>query len=432
MAPKPFRRYSVTTPPILTIVTQQIKRRAGILGAFGYSGANFVLTFALQLAIPAGDFGLFAFALVCIQFGISLSNALFAAPIVVSLVHAEDNRLEIIGSYFRANLLFIGLGALALATALFALGMSSHLILVVIFQAAALWLRWFFRAVELAEQRFAIAAMTDFIYGIVALCAGGIFFLLLGVDEFNTLCAMAAGALASALLVGRDMLPAVFYRSRSALRLYSVAFLLHGRWALLGVVTTEVMANLHVYALTLFLGPSSFAPVATLSLFFRSIPILMQAITQYERPVLARAFKERDLIKMRHDVRNIHAILNCAVGINVLGIALLIVYFPSLIGNGQYPQSTLWPVLILLALGQLVRGQRTGSSAALQGAGQYQSLAFVTVKAAPVTLLGTVLAIFFGWQAVASVLFAVLVGEVVTFVLINQLYRKMLTEEVSS
>jgi O-antigen/teichoic acid export membrane protein len=158
----------------------------------------------------------------------------------------------------------------------------------------------------------------------------------------------------------------------------------------------------------------------------------MQAMTQYERPVLARAFKERDLAKVRGDVRNIHSILNYAVGFNVLGIALLIEYFPSMIGNGQYPRSTLWPILILLALGQLVRSQRTGSSAALQGAGQYRLLAFVTVKAAPVTLIGTVLAILFGWQTVASVLFAVLAGEVVTFWLINQLYRKMLNGEVNS
>lgn len=402
---------------------KKIKSKVGILGAFAYSGANFILSFMLQAVIPAGDFGLYAFALVFLQFGISLSNALFASPIVVSLASEEVDRSILIGSYFKANIVFISLASALLLVTLFLLGMAPTLIGIVLIQAIGLWLRWFFRSVELAEHRFAMAAMADVIYGIVTLSTGIALFLLTGVNEFNALSAMAAGAMASTLMIGGDTVRTILGRTSSTLRLYWKDFMQHSRWALLGVVTTEITANFHIYVLTLFLGPAAFAPVATVSLFFRPIPILMQAITQFERPVLARAFKAGDLQQVHNNVNNIHKIITMAVIINTLMVVILLEYFPLFIGGGQYADALLWPIVFLLAFGQVVRGLRTGSSAALQGVGCYKPLAFVTVKAAPITMLGTVLALIFNFEVIALVLFSVLIGEFATFIMIRKIYR---------
>ena len=414
---------------ILNIVMQQIKRRVGIIGALSYSGANFALTFLLQAAVPASDFGLYAFALICIQFGISLSNALFASPIVVSLVDLKTNRLEVIGSYFWINLIFIGLATFAMCLTLILLGMAWNLIVIVSIQAIAIWMRWFIRAVELAEKRFTMAAWADVSYGFITIISGIILFSLNGINELNVLSAMAIGAIFSAFIIGRKGWSFSNILANRSMQKYRDAFNQHGRWALVGVVTTEIMANLHVYVLTLYLGPTYFAPVATLSLFFRLIPILMQSITQYERPVLAKFYYAGDFHLMRSNVQSIHFLLLGAVVLNTLAVAVIIKLNPILIGGGQYSPSLLWPILVLLSLGQLVRSLRTGSSAALQGAGKYKLLALVTVMSAPVTLILSALVLVFMSEVINGILFSVLIGEVVTCILISHIYKKLLSEK---
>ncbi|WP_417270166.1 lipopolysaccharide biosynthesis protein [Celeribacter sp.] len=396
------------------------KRRLGLLGAFAYSGANFALAFTLQASVTALEFGLYAFALVCIQFGTSLSNALFASPMVVSLADDDAPKDRLIASYFRANIIFCALGALLICGALSLMGMPPLQVWLVGLQAVFLWMRWFFRAYELASHNFTMPALADMVYCVATLTCGTVLFALNGLDVTSALISMSFGTVLSLFVIGKGTVRTICRRASGSLQTYVDVFKQHGRWALLGVITTEAMANLHSYVITIFLGPAAFAPVATLALFFRPIPILMQAITQYERPVLARSFRAGDFGGMKRDVRKIHVLLTAVVLFNTIGVLGVIAFFPSLIGNGQYATAILLPLALLLAAGQLVRSLRTGSSAALQGAGAYKPLALVTVIAAPITILGTLVAIWIGQHTVALILTAVLLGEVVTAVLITR------------
>ena len=390
-------------------------RHAGVVGAFAYSGANFALAFALQGAVPKAAFGSYAFALVLVQFGLSVSNALFAAPLAV--VWTPEARASLIGSFFRATLGLVALGAGLLGLGLAAMGLPPGETLLFMALAALLWLRWFFRAVALAEQDFTRPARADLIYGAGVLATGAALFSLSAIRVEGALCAMLAGTLASMAGLARGKI------RWGAAAPFRAAFRTHGGWALVGVITTELTANLHAYVLALWFGPAAFAPVALVSLFFRPLPILMQSLTQIERPVLARCYREGAMADLARGVRGITGVMVVAVIANTALIAALLIWHGPAFGNGQYADMNLWPILLLLAAAQMVRGLRTGPSTAAQGGGLFRPLAFATIWAAPVTLIGTIGAALVGWQIVPMVLTAVLAGELVTALLIQRTYR---------
>ncbi|EAR52581.1 hypothetical protein OG2516_05718 [Oceanicola granulosus HTCC2516] len=394
-------------------------KRAGIAGAFAYSGANFLLALTLQSAVPPAAFGRYAFALVCLQLGLSLSNALFASPLLQSLLKAADPA-PIVASYWRVNVAFCFVGAALLALSMRALGMAPQDVALVAGQAVLLWMRWFFRAAALARHRFRKAATADALYGVTTLTAGILLFTYFGVTVATALAAMALGTAVSLAAVAH--LPA---RGPAAPSLYRAAFMRHGRWALAGVLTTEVCANLHAYAITLLLGPAAFAPVAILTLFLRPIPILMQTITQYERPILAKAHAAGELHNLRAHVERVRTALLGAVGVNGAVLILLIAVAPGSIGGGRFEAGELWPLASLLLLAHAARAARTGSGAALQGAGRYRALSGITLRAALVTACGTALALGSGGAAVPLILLAVLCGETVAALLIARAYRRL-------
>ncbi len=400
------------------------RRHIGVVAAFAYSGANFCLAFVLQSTVESTAFGLYAFAMVLVQFGMGLSNALFASPLLVRLVDQDDGRGAVVQSFALANVLFIATGTVALCSVLLAVGMPAGLVGLVGLQAAALWLRWFLRAVELASHNLLSPAGADIVYGIVTVLTGAFFFLSFGTGVFHALLAMLSGTLASTAVIGRGTLPLLFTRGKPSLAPFLGSFRQHGSWASLGVVTTEITANLHSYVLTLWLGPAAFAPVATLALFLRPIPILMQAITQFERPGLARNIRDGAMDELAAGVRMISTIITGAVLLNSALIAAILFFESDLIGGGRYDALTLWPLLALLALGQVVRGLRTGPSAALQAAGRFRPLAFTTVYASLVTMGGTMLAIAIGWQTIFVVLGAVVAGETLCLILTRSNYTK--------
>lgn len=353
-----------------------IKRRVGLLGAFAYSGSNFTLAFVLQQSVSDAQFGAYAFALVCVQMGQSVSNALFASPIVVALIEEASRKKTVIADFWHANIVFCTISAMILAGVLILLGVASTIIGLFVAQAFLFWMRWFLRAIELAHKQFVSAALADVAYGITTVMVGILLFYFQSISIENALCAMLCGTVVSLFIVRKSAISGFGGRIDIRHSLYWSAFTKNGRWALAGVITTEIMANLHSYVITIFLGPAAFAPVAIVSLFFRPIPILTQALTQYERPLMAEAYAEHKKDRLKSLVASMRSILNVTLLGNLSIIVCIISFVPQLLGDGQYETQYLLGIMALVAIGQFVRIQRAASSAALQGAGDYRLLAF--------------------------------------------------------
>lgn len=402
-----------------------LRRRLGLVAAFAYSGANFLISLTLQARAEPAEFGVFALLLVLVQFGMSLSNALFSAPLVVALAPEEAPRDAILRSHARVNLVLCLIGALAVG-GLLRLFVSDPRVLGLAMALCLLaWMRWFLRAAELAERNFRAPARADLIYaGVVTLLT----LALVLSDRISVPAALAVlclGAGAS-LLVGTAGIVRRIWRARAATGAsWRAAFKTHGAWALLGVVTTEAVANAHAYVIGFFMGPAVFAPVAAVQLFFRPVPILMQALTQYERPVLARQHAAGEIGAMRAAVRSMGRLIAATVLGNAALVAAILMLAQGLVGGGQYDAAVLWQIAGLVAAGQLVRAWRTGPSAALQAAGHYRPLALVTLIAAPVTLGAVGLAIMAG-SGTPGILAALVAGELCATLLSNRRAAQLL------
>jgi hypothetical protein len=75
------------------------------------------------------------------------------------------------------------------------------------------------------------------------------------------------------------------------------------RWSLLGVMLTEMTANAHAYLVTLVAGPAGFALLAIGALLMRPVSLVLTALPDMERPVMARAIVAGDLNRAFRSVK---------------------------------------------------------------------------------------------------------------------------------
>lgn len=403
---------------------RELWRYKGVPASFAYSFANFLLAFALQKELSPLGFGVFAIVQVFLQFGMGLSNALFCAPIAL-LVNAEG-KLDAgpVGSFSKVNALACVFGAALLV------GISSVYIrdletLALIFLlACATWLRWFYRALELAENNTTGPALADVYYCLVVLAGTAALYFGHLVTLTGAFLVLALGALAAMLTLSRRVITDIRPVFRAKLDIYRASFQQHGRWAVIGAVTNETTANGYAYLVTGIVGPAAFAPIAAMNLFYRPVTILIQSLTQYERPRMIRSARMGHHNHLAGEVHRFRlAAVAGAIGNFALAEALLFLS-PRLIGNANYPRDQLVMASFLLGAIYLLRSIRAADIAAVQVLGMFRQLAGVTVITAPLTMLVVLLVLWLIPQLVAMTLIGVLVGEAVICVMLIVMLRR--------
>lgn len=402
-----------------------VSRYSGLIGAFAFSGSNFLLAFALMRWASPQDFGIYALLQVMLQFGISLSNALFCSPVVVVMAGGVDR--ESLRSFLKANVLFSTSGAIVVATAVLALSKDQGLAVAAGALCFLSWLRWFLRSAELALCNFGAPAKADIAYALVV-GLPAIWLLMKGAQDAElAVWLQTGGCVAAFLTLGRATLGEIVRLARAPLDPFLCSLRRHGRWAILGVITTEATANAHAWIAGFFLGPAVFAPIAAMALFFRPVLILTQSLTQYERPKMAKAIRSGKTDElMLHRLTFTRLSLACLVA-NGLVVAGILIWMPELIGNGQYPAVELWWLAGVILLTYLARVMRGAESAELQAGGNFRPLALVTVYTAPVAILGVALATLVDARISALLLSGVLVAEIMTCALIRRDHFRLIT-----
>ncbi len=400
----------------------------GLAGTFAYSISNFFLLFSLQQNVPPFEFGLFALAQVFLQFGISLSNALFCSPIVV-VVSRNLESSRAVSSFSKANLVFCTAGGGVMFFAVLASGGHERIALIfgALFFVSSM--RWFFRAVELAHANYVAPALADIIYSaVVVFCT----FTSLFVGELEGSLAASIqtlGCIAALLATLPKLGRSIPKTLKASLAPFRESLRKHGAWALLGVVTTEMSGNAHAWILGVLVSPAAFAPVAAITLFYRPVPILTQALTQYERPKLAFSIERNDRRKIKETVRSFRVYAMATWLLNTGAIFSLCWFAPEFFGYGA------WEIQIaalLLAVVFLARVLRAPESAALQAGGKFRPLALVTAATAPVSLVGVALLLYLLPGAAAASLVGVAVGEILMAALIAISYHKHLLPAAKS
>ena len=402
----------------------ELRRYKGVPASFAYSLANFLLAFTLQKHLSAAGFGTFAIVQVYLQFGMALSNALFCAPILL-LVNSEGKYEQAtIASFSKANLVACLIGAgILVGIVRFSIDSPETLALIALL-AVATWMRWFYRAVELAEHNSTAPFLADIYYCVVVMIGTAIITFNQWITLNAAILVLAIGSLAAMGSLSGHIVSDARAMLRAPFGAFASSFRQHGRWALVGVVTNETTANSYAYLVTAFLGPAAFAPIAAMNLFYRPITILIQSLTQYERPRMTRSARSGDFQQLTREVTRFRlAAMGGAIG-NFALAEMLLFLFPKVIGNADYPHAQLVLASFLLGGINLLRAARAGASAALQTLGLFQPLAWVTVITAPVTLILAGLAVWLSPHLVALTLVGVLLSEIIVCAMIIALLRR--------
>jgi len=413
-----------------------------LAGNAGSSGAQFLLSLVLVARLPPAGFGLFAFLLLLAQFVFAVAAALFVAP--MAAIARETARTDGHTPFERSSeqawtvlsvlqliyALTAAIVAIA-ASALLGTGWSGAAIygLLVLFGC----LRQFGRISQYsrADQSGVVASDAFFL---VTLLVGVLLILLVDPSRAITL-AFAAMALAHA--VGTAPLRSQFRELRHHLAMphnamptagiletYRTIWSRYSGWSLLGVISTEATANAHSYLVTLMLGPAGYGAIAASAVLTRPGNVALVALGEFERARLARIHATS---QDPAGSRSLFRAATAAIWLGSVGLACaVLVGFPDLLTARGYDRGDFtlaaWGWLAVL----LARCAYLPASTEMQALGAFRELAWPTVIAMPVSLIGTaLLLVYFSppWT-----LAAITLGQVVAGVLIVSRFRQLVVQ----
>ncbi|SFJ40322.1 hypothetical protein [Caulobacter sp. UNC279MFTsu5.1] len=394
------------------MVARTVRYGLASVGPVGSAGAQFVLSVQLLHVLDPGAFGAFSFLLVASQFSLGLWSALFCAPmpILLSGDEARDGPM-------RRCLMSTNLWLAIFAFAVFAvLGVLLHAdpaaSLLFAAYAMAMLLRWFARAYAYATGRPWRTMTSDIIYTIVLLAGVGLVAVTHASSAAPAYASLLTGAALSLAPFGPRYLKQQFGEvSLKASAAYARVWREHSGWSLTGVLTTEATANAHAYIVTLISGATAFAPLAASALLMRPISVVTNALTEFERPQMARQLAQDHGREALATMRFFRIMLIVAWTATVVAALALMRYGPGLLFPTRYDRSYLMiGTLLWLAIAG-VRTVRTAESVLLQAAGQFRPLAHASMISCGVSLIGVLALLLLGGPLYSLV--GVLLGEAV-------------------
>lgn len=329
--------------------------------------------------LEAAEIGTLAFLLVIIQFGYSLSNALVSTPYAIAVNQREDGEDQGFDFFYPVNLLLaLSQGLLCAAIGWIMAGPWAA----AAFGLAGLFslLRWFGRANAYAHHTPGGAAVSDLVYAVLVVAGVG-----------ATLAVGARLELFGAVLAGAGLLALIPFgaaflaRHRPtglgrALASYRPVWKRQSAWTLIGVITTEATSNAHSYIVTLFAGPAAFAPIAVGMLFFRPVNVCITALTQLERPRMARAVGQGNERAARGSVRAFLAALLVIWVATAVTAALVLFAFPHIIIKPTLSVETVMIAVALCGALSLVQCIQAPMSVLTQARGAFKALAATSVR----------------------------------------------------
>jgi O-antigen/teichoic acid export membrane protein len=393
------------------------------MGPVSIAGAHFLSALLFFRFLPQTEFGLFSFAFIVVPFALSMTGALFGAALVTSANGQEPMTAEALAAYMKASLIFALVAGVVIIGLMIAGTASPMLAAILAAYGALMTIRWFGRCHAYALHQMPRAITSDFIYSGV-LVSG--LLLLVVTGHLTPITAGITLVLCSGFALfgfGRDFLRLQLNAlHEGSLRAFMPVWHDLARWSLLGVVSTEFTANAHAYLVTLISGPKAFALIAAGSLFMRPVSLVMTALPDAERAVMARAMGAGKFAQAKRAVFNFRiASFTVLAGTSILA-AVIMIWFPNLILKRGYDEMSIVAVIGIWVVVMAVRSLRTPESVLLQAAGEFKPLAGASVRSSFVSLAVTsILLLAFG--PIVS-LFGVLIGDLVMSERIFALGRK--------
>ncbi len=392
-------------------------------GPLSISAAHFLASILILHALPAKDFGIFSFALIVVPLCLSATGALLNASLTRAMADTQATRETELLAHMKANLLFCASAAFLSGILAFGSGASAAVAALLGLYGSTMCLRWFARAVRYIANDPSRVALSDLCYSLSLVCGLSYLWAVQSLTIAHVAFVMAASAMIATACFGVSHLKRQFVSSLKApLQNYLATWRALTRWSFLGVLLTEATANAHAYLVTFISGSQSFALLAIGALFMRPVSLSLAALSDAERPFMAKSIASGAMEKAERCVREFRAAGVATWITTMLLCVAVLIWLPGLILKQEYHLGDVAIVVTLWAAIMVVRIVRTPDLVLLQAAGEFQTLASAAYLSSVVSIgLTLLLLLIFG--PVASLL-GILVGDAVMTAQILSAVRK--------
>lgn len=392
------------------------------LGPLSVSGAHFLAALIFLQVLSQNDFGLVAFLLIVVPFCLSMSGALLAASVAIALNRTSELSEAQVSTHLKMNLIFSGVALLGTGALMLVSNTPIVIAVLMALYGGVMTLRYFARSLAYLNDDAASPITADLMYAALLIGTLGTLWATGTLTLFTGAAAMLVAGAASIAAFGRD------YLIRQFVRLGDGSILAYGpiwrdltRWSMLGVVMTEMTGNAHAYLVTFLSGPQAFAILAVGALLTRPVSLVVSALPDMERPVMARAIAKRDIAGALRSVKEFRTAAGAVWVATLLLAGLLLLWFPTVVLKDGVALHDMAVVLGFWAAIQGVRAWRTPPSVLLQAAGELRGLAHASAKSCIASLIAT-LALLLAFGPIFS-LGGVLIGDLVMTADIARLTR---------
>ncbi len=384
------RAAGIALPPQSGLAAMLARYGVSAGGPMATSGAHFLASLIFLHALAPAEFGLFSFLLIVVPFSLSISGSLLGPSLMATLRRKALIDEATLATHLKANLVIAALAVMAVAALLFASHASAAVALLLGCYGGTMVLRAFARAYAYAIKQPLRVLFCDIAYSI-SLILGLV--LLLAAHQLTiahaAMMLLAAAAL-SLLAFGFTYLAKQFRPSDvGTIFAYGAIWQEFARWAVFGVVLTELTANAHAYLVTFISGPKAFAVLALGSLLMRPASLVLSALPDIERPRMAAKIGHGDT---KGAFRTVTEFRTAAVAIwlaTILLAGVLLLWFPHVILKKGYDETQALIVLAFWIVILGVRTLRTPEAVFLQAAGEFRALARVSMWSSVTSLTVT-------------------------------------------
>ena len=387
-------------------------------GPVAVSAAHFLASLIFLHQLPAREFGLFSFVMVLVSFGMSLNVALISVPLSRNLA-IGDRASE--ASCFQMNWLVCTGFAAALFAILLLSGAGLQEAGLLALFAGVFTFRWFARCLAYVDGHVETALRSDLTYSLVLTGSLAMLAVFHGVSFALGSKLLLISTLAALLPFGVSFFRNQLAHLRGDLARYRPIFRDVTRWSLMGVVFTELTINAHAYLVTFISGPGAFALLALGMLLMRPASLMQSALTDLERPAMARAIGASDRTALTRIQRHFTFGLGATWLANILLCAALLAFFPAAVVRESYSLENVIIIVSICALVMAMRAFRTPLAVLLQAAGRFKELAGIGAASAMVSLLATMSLLFVAGPVLS--MGGIVLGELVILVLCHEAVR---------
>jgi hypothetical protein len=391
-------------------------------GPVAVAGANFLVSFSMLRLEAPSTFGTFTFLFAAAMFTISLSGALFGAPMQALQTADQSSRPAIVATVVAtatvtasvAFPVFVLLGLVLGLESLTSVFYGAFSMLTILRSVGRAWS-------YVAEQPWRVTT-SDVSYAVVTL---GILAVSVSwvhiAPERAVYPALAFGMVAAVASLGPGFITLLCSPRRAALRRYGVTWRAQSRWSLLSVTATEAVANAHIYLLTALVGATAVAPIAASALLVRPINVIQNALIEYERPQMARFLDTGAIREVDRSIVLFRIVLLMVWAVTIIFSGGIVLFRPDLVFPSSYDLTTVRLAATLWAAVSLMIVIQVPNNVLLQAGGDFRELAQASLWASVVSVPAVLLMI-----AIAQPVWtigAILPGWVISTIVVHRAVR---------